>query len=85
MEPVCQGGQQVADSGLCAITSSMVNGLVALFGQITKMVDESTRVPLADPTYRDTYYGFAALAVPVIPVVFFIAACPPPSTTTHEH
>ena len=44
-----------------------------LFGQITKIVDESTRVPLADPQYRHTYYGFAALAVPVIALVYFIA------------
>ena len=70
---LCQGGQQVADSGLAAITSSMSNGLVALFGQVTKIVDESTRVPLADETYRDTYYGFATLAVPVIAVVFLAA------------
>jgi hypothetical protein len=63
----------VADSGLAAITQSLTNGLIALFGQITKGVDESTRVPLADPVYRHTYYGFAALAVPVIAVVFFIA------------
>src|SRR6476660_3955756 len=70
---VCQGGQQAADSGLSAITNSMVNGLIALFGQITKVVDESTRVPLADPTYRHTYYGFAALSVPMVALVFFIA------------
>jgi type IV secretion system protein TrbL len=70
---LCQGGQQAADSGLAAITNSMVNGLIALFGQITRIVDESTTVPLADPTYRHTYYGFAALAVPVIAVVFFLA------------
>src|SRR3954447_19032420 len=70
---VCQGGQQAADSGLAAITQAMINGLIALFGQITKIVDESTRVPLADPTYRHTYYGFAALAVPLVLVVFLIA------------
>ena len=70
---LCQGGKQAADSGLAAITDSMVNGLIALFGQITKIVDESTQVPLADPTYRHTYYGFAALAVPVIALVFLIA------------
>ena len=69
----CQGAQQVADSSLNAITESMVNGLVALFSQITKIVDESTRVPLADPAYRETYYGFAGLAVPVIAAVYFIA------------
>src|SRR4051794_41873552 len=51
----------------------MINGLVSLFGQITKIVDESTRVPLADARYRDTYYGFARLAVPLIAVVFFLA------------
>ena len=70
---VCQGGEQVADSGLAAITHAMINGLVSLFGQITKIVDESTRVPLADTGYRDTYYGFARLAVPLIAVVFFLA------------
>jgi type IV secretion system protein TrbL len=70
---LCQGGHQVADSGLSAITQSMVQGLIALFGQITKIVDESTRIPLGDPTYRHTYFGFAGLAVPIIAVVFFIA------------
>ena len=70
---VCQGGQQAADSGLAAITQAMINGLIALFSQITKIVDESTRVPLADPGYRDTYYGFAQLAVPLIAIVFFLA------------
>ena len=70
---VCQGGQQVADSSLNALTQSMVNGLASLFGQITKIVDESTRVPIADPTYRDTYYGFVGLAVPVIVLVYFLA------------
>ncbi|QWC86576.1 type IV secretion system protein [Nocardioidaceae bacterium] len=70
---VCQGGQQVADSGFSAITSWMVTGLVALFGQITKIVDESTRVPLGDPVYRDTYYGFAQLAVPLIAIIYIIA------------
>ena len=70
---LCQGGQQLTDSGMNAITRSLVHGLIALFGQITKIVDESTRIPLADPTYRHTYYGFAGLAVPVIGVVFFLA------------
>jgi type IV secretion system protein TrbL len=70
---VCQGGQQVADSSLNALTASMVNGLASLFGQITKIVDESTQVPVADPTYRDTYYGFVGLAVPLIALVYFLA------------
>ena len=70
---VCQGGQQVADSSLSALTESMVNGLASLFGQITKVVDESTRVPLADPTYRDTYFGFVGLAVPLIAIVYMLA------------
>jgi type IV secretion system protein TrbL len=70
---VCQGGQQVADSSLSALTASMVNGLASLFGQITKIVDESTQVPVADPTYRDTYYGFVGLAVPLIALVYFLA------------
>ena len=70
---LCQGGQQITDSGMNAITQALVHGLISLFGQITKIVDESTRIPLADATYRHTYYGFAALAVPVIGVVFFLA------------
>jgi hypothetical protein len=70
---ICQGGEQVADSGLSAITHSTINGLVALFGMVTKIVDESTRVPLADPTYRDTYVGFVGLAVPIVAVVYFLA------------
>jgi type IV secretion system protein TrbL len=70
---VCQGGQQVADSSLNALTASMVNGLASLFGQITKVVDESTQVSVADPTYRDTYYGFVGLAVPLIALVYFLA------------
>ena len=70
---VCRGGHEVADSSLSALTQSMINGLISLFGQITKIVDESTRVPLGDPAYRDTYYGFASLAVPVIGLVYFIA------------
>jgi type IV secretion system protein TrbL len=70
---VCHGGQQVADSSLSALTQSMVNGLASLFGQITKIVDESTQVPITDPVYRDTYYGFVGLAVPVIMLVYFLA------------
>ena len=42
---VCQGGQQVADSGMAAITSTLVNGLVMLFGQITKIVEAVTVMP----------------------------------------
>jgi hypothetical protein len=70
---ICQGGEQVADSGLSAITHSTINGLVALFGMVTRIVDESTQVPLADSTYRDTYLGFVGLAVPIIAVVYFLA------------
>jgi hypothetical protein len=70
---ICQGGEQVADSGLSAITHSTIDGLVALFGMVTKIVDESTQVPLADPTYRETYLGFVGLAVPIIAVVYFLA------------
>lgn len=70
---VCQGGQKVTDSGLSAITTSMSSGLVQLFGGITKVVDDSTTVPLADPTYRDVYFGFVGLALPVVAAVFFIA------------
>jgi hypothetical protein len=70
---ICQSGEQVADSGLSAITHSTIDGLVALFSMVTMIVDESTRVPLSDPTYRDTYFGFVGLAVPVIVVVYFLA------------
>ncbi|WP_370617682.1 type IV secretion system protein [Mumia qirimensis] len=70
---VCQGGEQVADSGLSAITKSTANGLVQLFSGITKVVDESTQVPLTDPTYRDVYAGFVGLAIPIITAVYFIA------------
>lgn len=70
---ICQGGEKAADSGLSAITHSIIDGLVALFGGITKIVDESTQVPLADPTYRDTYVGFVGLAIPIIAVVYLVA------------
>jgi hypothetical protein len=40
-----------------------------LLGQIVKTIDESTTVPLADPGYRDIYYGFLGLAGPLIAVI----------------
>ena len=69
----CQGGQQVANSGLSAITKSIANGANMLLGEIVKTIDESTTVPLADPTYRHVYTGFLGLAAPLIGVILLIA------------
>jgi len=44
-----------------------------LLGQIVKVIDESSRIPLADPTYRHVYFGFLGLAAPVIGIVLLIA------------
>ncbi|SFC97085.1 TrbL/VirB6 plasmid conjugal transfer protein [Nocardioides terrae] len=69
----CQGSEQVVDSGLSAITRATASGAGQLLGEIVKVVDESTQVPLADPTYRGIYAGFLALAVPLIGLVLFVA------------
>jgi type IV secretion system protein TrbL len=70
---VCKGGQQAANSGLSAITKSIASGAEVLLSQIVKVVDQSSTVPLADPTYRHVYYGFLGLAAPLIGVVLSIA------------
>lgn len=75
---VCQGGSKLADSGMNAITQSIASGASMLLGEITKVIDESTTVPLADSTYRSIYFGFLGLAVPMVGVVLFgalVVAC----------
>ena len=69
----CQGGTQVMDSGLSAITRATANGANQLLSEIVKVVDESTQVPLTDPTYRDVYSGFLGLATPLIGIVLCAA------------
>ena len=69
----CQGSHQVVDSGLSAITRSLASGASQLMGEIVKIVDESTQVPLTDPTYQRIYAGFLGLAAPVIGIVLLIA------------
>jgi type IV secretion system protein TrbL len=69
----CKGSQQVANSGLSAITKSIAAGAEMLLGEIVKVIDESSRIPLADPTYRHVYFGFLGLAAPVIGIVLLIA------------
>lgn len=66
---VCQGGHAVASSGMEALTKSIASGAAMLLDQITRVIDGSTQVPLADPTYRHIYYGFLGLAVPLIAAV----------------
>src|SRR3954464_6575446 len=69
----CKGGEHVANAGLSAITKSIASGAEMLLGEIVKVIDESSTVPLADPTYRHVYFGFLGLAVPVIGIVLLIA------------
>jgi len=69
----CKGGEHVANSGLSAITKSIAAGAEMLLGQIVKVIDESSTVPLADPTYRHVYFGFLGLAATLIGVVLCIA------------
>ena len=42
-----------------------------MLAQILKIIDQSTQVPLADPTYRHIYYGFFSLAAPLVAVMLF--------------
>jgi type IV secretion system protein TrbL len=65
----CQGSTQIVDSGMSAITRSTASGTSMLLGEIVKTIDESTAVPLADPGYREIYYGFLGLAAPLIGVL----------------
>ena len=70
---VCQGGNQVVDAGLGAITRATANGANQLLGEIVRIVDESTQVPLADPTYQRIYAGFLGLAAPLMGVILCLA------------
>jgi type IV secretion system protein TrbL len=69
----CKGGEHVANAGLSAITKSIASGAEMLLGQIVKVIDESSTVPLADPTYRHVYFGFLGLAATLIGIVLCIA------------
>src|SRR4051794_6189434 len=69
----CKGTEQVANSGLSAITKSIAAGAEMLLGEIVRVIDESSAIPLADPTYRHVYFGFLGLAAPVIGIVLLIA------------
>lgn len=69
----CKGGEHVANAGLSAITKSIAAGAEMLLSQIVKVIDESSTVPLADPTYRHVYFGFLGLAATLIGVVLCIA------------
>src|SRR3954454_20878565 len=70
---VCQGGHQVVDSGLSAITRTIADGANQLLGGIVKTIDESTQVPLTDPTYRHIYAGFLGLAAPLMGATLCLA------------
>jgi type IV secretion system protein TrbL len=69
----CKGGEHVANSGLSAITKSIASGAEMLLGQIVRIIDDSSAVPLADPTYRHVYFGFLGLAAPLIGIVLCLA------------
>ena len=69
----CKGGEHIANSGLSAITKSIASGAEMLLSQIVKVIDDSSTVPLADPTYRHIYFGFLGLAATLIGVVLCIA------------
>jgi hypothetical protein len=69
----CKGGEHLANSGMSAITKSIASGAEMLLGQIVQGIDESSTVPLADPTYRHVYFGFLGLAATLIGVVLCIA------------
>jgi type IV secretion system protein TrbL len=69
----CKGGEQAANSGLSAITKSIASGAEMLLGEIVKVIDDSSAVPLADPTYQHVYYGFLGLAAPLVGIVLSIA------------
>src|SRR4051794_27317425 len=70
---VCQGGHQVVDSGLSAITRTTADGANQLLGGIVKTIDESTQVPITDPTYRHIYVGFLGLAAPLMGITLCLA------------
>jgi type IV secretion system protein TrbL len=69
----CKGAETAANAGMSALTESIARGAQTLMGELVKNLDQSAQVPLADPTYRDVYFGFLGLAAPVIGVVLFVA------------
>jgi len=69
----CQGADRVADAGMSALTESIASGAQMLMGGLVKDLDASATVPLADPTYREVYFGFLGLAAPLIGVVLLVA------------
>src|SRR3954449_1236396 len=69
----CKGGEHLANSGLSAITKSIASGAEMLLSQIVQVIDESSTVPLTDPTYQHVYFGFLGLAATLIGVVLCVA------------
>jgi type IV secretion system protein TrbL len=69
----CQGADRVADAGMSALTESIASGAQMLMGGLVKDLDASATVPLADPTYREVYFGFLGLAAPLIGVILLVA------------
>jgi type IV secretion system protein TrbL len=70
---ICQGAERTTNAGMSALTESIASGAQMLMGQLVKNLDDTAQVPLADPTYRDVYFGFLGLAAPMIGVVLLIA------------
>jgi len=69
----CQAGGHVLDSGLAAITQAIAAGAGQLMSEIVEIVDESTQVPLQDPTYQRIYAGFLGLAGALVAIVLCFA------------
>jgi len=69
----CQAGGQVLDFGLAAITQAIAAGASQLLSEIVRVVDESTQVPLQDPTYQRIYAGFLGLAAALVGIVLCFA------------
>lgn len=69
----CKGGESVANAGMSAITKSIASGAEMLLGEILKTIDQSSTVPLADPTYQRICVGFLGMAAPLIGVVLCLA------------
>jgi len=70
---ICQGAEGASNAGMSALTESIAAGAQMLMGELVKNLDDTAQVPLADPTYRDVYFGFLGLAAPLIGVVLLIA------------
>jgi len=69
----CQGADRVADAGMSALTESIASGAQMLMGGLVRDLDASATVPLADPTFREVYFGFLGLAAPLIGVLLLVA------------